>query len=45
MTNIWQTAGKDGVDEVERLVAQNPVLLDAKSCLGYTPLMCASTWG
>jgi uncharacterized protein len=45
MTDIWHAAGAGDVGEVERLVGQDPSLLDAKERFDSTPLMYASQKG
>jgi hypothetical protein len=40
--DIWEAAGKGDLGEVERLVGQDPGLLDARSATSWTPLMNAS---
>jgi ankyrin repeat protein len=42
MEGIWRAAGEGDVLEVERLVGQDPGLLDAKDNRGRTPLILAS---
>jgi ankyrin repeat protein len=42
---IWRAAWKGDLDEVKRLVGQDPGLLDAKDGKGKTPLMEAFTGG
>jgi ankyrin repeat protein len=45
MPNIWDAAEAGVLGEVERLVGQDPGLLDAKNEFGQTPLMHASGGG
>jgi hypothetical protein len=45
MVNIWRAAGAGDVGEVERLVGQDPGLLNAGDRLSWTPLMWASREG
>jgi ankyrin repeat protein len=45
MDDIWEAAKDGDVDEVERLVEQQPGLLDARDDCGMTPLMNASWEG
>jgi ankyrin repeat protein len=46
MASIWRAAEAGDVVEVERLVGQDPGLLDARDgLLGFTPLMLASMRG
>jgi ankyrin repeat protein len=45
MVNIWRAAEAGDVGEVERLVGQDPGLLDAGDGAGTTPLMWASMRG
>jgi hypothetical protein len=45
MVNIWDAAEAGDVGEVERLVGQDPGLLDARAGAGWTPLMSASVKG
>jgi ankyrin repeat protein len=46
MEGIWGAAHDGDLAEVERLVGQDPGLLDATNgTCGATPLMCASYWG
>jgi ankyrin repeat protein len=42
---IWRAAAMGDLGEVERLVGQDPGLLDAKGGGGCTPLNLASLWG
>jgi ankyrin repeat protein len=44
MATIWQAARAGDAVEVERLVGQDPGLLDARDSQGMTPLMWASKW-
>jgi uncharacterized protein len=45
MPNIWRAAGDGDVGEVERLVGQDPGLLNARDGDRWTPLMWASREG
>jgi ankyrin repeat protein len=45
MDNIWGAAKAGDVGEVERLVGQDPNLLNARAALGVTPLIVASASG
>jgi ankyrin repeat protein len=45
MNGILEAAGAGDVSEVERLVRQDPGLLDVRDARGMTPLMCASQKG
>jgi ankyrin repeat protein len=45
MDDIWKAAAAGDVGEVERLLGQDPGLLDARTDEGYTPLMAASHFG
>jgi ankyrin repeat protein len=45
MDGIWDAAEAGDLGEVERLVGQDPGLLEARSLAGVTPLMVASTEG
>jgi hypothetical protein len=45
MVNIWHAARAGDVGEVERLVGQDPGLLNARDGIGFTPLMLASRRG
>jgi ankyrin repeat protein len=45
MSDIWKAASDGDLSEVERLVGQDPGLLDAEGGEGMTPLMLASEEG
>jgi ankyrin repeat protein len=45
MEGIWEAAKAGDLAEVERLVDQDPGLLNGKNRSGMTPLTCASQWG
>jgi hypothetical protein len=45
MEGIWRAAEAGGLAEVERLVGEDPGLLDARDRFDMTPLMLASRGG
>jgi hypothetical protein len=45
MESVWGATRENNLGEVERLLEQDPGLLDARDCGGWTPLMWASESG